>query len=181
MISISNEAKCTAIGSKLADMKVLQMLLVSEAETLRCQCPDSSVDERFRRVKKNEESILAMLDGAIARLSNQCSPSANTLDLVAKTQQMLRSDERSLADKALQYSLLKYQQIFTGLMLHEAAAAIGGATASAMKPLNGFSFELEIHQEDLKAILEILAVRELAGKAPSHGFLHLLQDSWTGW
>jgi len=132
-------------------------------------------------VQENEESVLASLDSAIAGLDNQCSTGTNTLELIARVQKMLRSDEISLADKALQYSLLKYQQILTGLMLHEAAAAVGGVTSSAMKPLNGFSFELEIHQGELKEILEILAVRELTGKELSHGFLHLLQDSWTGW
>jgi len=43
-MSISDEAKCTAIGAKLASMRALQMLLASGAETLRLQCHDSTVN-----------------------------------------------------------------------------------------------------------------------------------------
>ena len=76
-------------------------------------------------MQENEESVLASLDSAIAGLDNQCSTGTNTLELIARVQKMLRSDEISLADKSLQYSLLKYQQILTGLMLHADSSEFG--------------------------------------------------------
>ncbi len=62
--------KGEAIGAKLASMRALRMLLVSGVETLRLQCHDSTVNERFKRVQENEESVLASLDRAIAGLNN---------------------------------------------------------------------------------------------------------------
>jgi hypothetical protein len=181
MVVLSDRAESTAIATKLSDMKALQVLLVSSAEVLRVQCSDRTIQNRFHVVQQHEEGVLAKLEQAVGRSRVQCDPTPATLDFIAKFQQMMRSSELSLANKVLQYTLLKFQQIFTGLTLHEAAEALGGEIASAMKSLNGISFELEIHQEELKEILEILAVRELTGREPSYSFLHQLQDSWIGW
>jgi hypothetical protein len=181
MVVLSARAESTAIATKLSDMRALQVLLVSSAEELRVQCADPTIQDRLRAVRRNEEGVLAKLEQAMRRLGVQCDPTSETLAFIAKFQQTMQNTELSLANKVLQYTLLKFQQIFTGLTLHESADALGGAIASAMKSLNGISFELEIHQDELKEILEILTVRELTGREPSYNFLHQLQDSWIGW
>ena len=181
MVVSSARTSSTAISTKLSDMRMLQALLVSGAEALRSQSTDPAIQARLRTVQHNEESVLARLDQAIRRSGSQSAPTPETLALSAKFQQTLQNAALSLGDKVLQYTMLKYQQIFTGLTLHESAEALGGATASALKSLNGLSFELEIHQDELKEILEMLTVRELTGREPSYSFLHQLQDSWIGW
>ena len=181
MVVAFDRAESTAIATKLSDMRALQALLVSGAEVLRSQSNDPAIRERLRTVQRNEETVLAHLEQAMKRSGVQCDSTSETLASIEKFQQTLQNPGLSLASKVLQYTLLKYQQIFTGSMLHESAEALGGGIASAMRSLNGLSFELEIHQDELKEILEILTVRELAGKEPSHSFLHQLQNSWIGW
>jgi hypothetical protein len=181
MVTTSDGTTHAAIATKLADMKALQRLLISGAEALRSQCADSTIQDLFIQVQEHEEDILESLNRAIAEFNPPGEATETIHASIEKIQQALQNPNLSLVDKVLQYTLLKYQQIFMGLMVHEAAAALGGTTAKAMRSLNEFSFELEIHQEELKTILETLAVHEMTGKEMPHGFWHLLQNSWLGW
>jgi hemerythrin superfamily protein len=171
------DAKRLAIGTKLADMKALQELIISNEEQLISACTDSEVRSRFQEMLEDDRKNLGVLETTIIQYGNPAQPKDKTQQLVEKTQQMMQGSELNLYEKVAQHELLKHAQVMSGLVVHKAAQVVGADIEAAITPLNTVNFENRAHQEQLKGVLEILGTRELTGQDPDQGVWARVQDA----
>lgn len=171
------DAKRLAIGTKLADMKALQELIISNEEQLISACSDSEVSRRFQEMLEDDRKNLGVLETTIIQYGNPAQPKDKTQQLIEKTQQMMQGSELNLYEKVAQHELLKHAQVMSGLVVHKAAQVVGADIEAAITPLNTVNFENRAHQEQLKGVLEILGTRELTGQDPDQGVWARVQDA----
>lgn len=177
MVSTLDDTKRTAIASKLADMKAIQNLIISNEQMLLNACGDKDICDRVRDMLNDDQKNLGVLDTVIVQYGVKAEPKQTTQQLVEKTQKLMQGSELSLFEKFTQHELLKHAQVMTGLLVHKAAQVVGADIEAAITPLNTINFENRAHQEQLKGILEILGVRELTGKDPDQGIWARVQDA----
>ncbi|MBE9227064.1 hemerythrin domain-containing protein [Phormidium sp. LEGE 05292] len=177
MVSTLDDTKRTAIATKLADMKALQNLLISNEQMLLNACGDQEICKRIRDMLNDDQKNLGILDTVIVQYGVKAEPKQTTQELIEKTQKLMQGSELSLYEKFSQHELLKHAQVMKGLLVHKAAQVVGADVEAAITPLNTINFENRAHQEQLKGILEVLGVRELTGKDPDQGIWARVQDA----
>lgn len=171
------DTKRQAIATKLADMKALQNLLISNEQTLLNACSDQEISKRVKDMLEDDQKNLGILDTVIVQYGVKGEPKQTTQELIEKTQQLMQGSELTVYEKFSQHELLKHAQTMKGLLIHKAAQVVGADIEAAITPLNTVNFENRAHQEQLKGILEILGVRELTGKDPDQGIWARVQDA----
>lgn len=171
------DTKRQAIATKLADMKALQNLLISNEQTLLKGCNDQDICDRVRDMLEDDQKNIGILDTVIVQYGVKGEPKQTTQELIEKTQKLMEGSELSIYEKFSQHELLKHAQTMKGLLIHKAAQVVGADIEAAITPLNTLNFENRAHQEQLKGILEILGVRELTGKDPDQGIWARVQDA----
>jgi hemerythrin superfamily protein len=177
-MSISLEdSKRTAIAGKLADIKEVQNLLISNEEKLIAACDDHEVRDRLQKMLDDDRKNLGVLDTVMVQYGVKAEPKETITSMVEKISQMMAGSELSLYEKASQHELLKHQQFMSGVLVHKAAQVVGADIEAAITPLNTLNFENRAHQEQLKGVLEVLGVRELTGKDAEQGLWARVQDS----
>lgn len=177
-MSISLEdSKRTAIAGKLADIKEVQNLLISNEEKLIAACDDHEVRDRLQKMLDDDRKNLGILDTVMVQYGVKAEPKETITSMVEKISQMMAGSELSLYEKASQHELLKHQQFMSGVLVHKAAQVVGADIEAAITPLNTLNFENRAHQEQLKGVLEVLGVRELTGKDAEQGLWARVQDS----
>jgi hypothetical protein len=67
MVLTLDDAKRTAIAGKLADMKELQNLLITNEEQLISQVNDDELRDRFRHMLEDDRKNLGVLDTVIVQ------------------------------------------------------------------------------------------------------------------
>jgi hemerythrin superfamily protein len=177
-MSISlDDSKRTAIACKLADIKEIQNLLISNEEKLMANCDDQDVRDRLAHMLDDDRKNLGVLDTVIVQYGVKGEPKETVTAMVEKINQLMAGSELSLYEKAAQHELLKHQQFMSGVLVHKAAQVVGADVEAAITPLNTVNFENRAHQEQLKGVLEVLGVRELTGREAEQGIWARVQDS----
>src|SRR4028119_1603821 len=173
MVSTVDDTKRLAIATKLADMKALQNLLISNEEKFIQDCTEDEIHKRLRDMLEDDRKNLGVLDTAIVQYGVQSELQKTTQNLIKEVQKLMEGSELTLFEKVSQHELLKHKQTMTGLLIHKAAQVVGADIEAAIAPLNAVNFENRAHQEQLKGIL---GVRELTGQEPYQGLWGRVQD-----
>lgn len=176
MVSSLDDTKRLAIATKLADMRVLQNLLINNEQRFIEDCTDDDIRDRIQNMLEDDCKNLGVLDTVIVQYGVKGEPTETTHKRV-ELQELIESSDVSLFEKVQEHELLKHKQVMTGLLVHKAAQVVGADIEVAIAPLNTVNFENRAHQEQLKGILEILGVRELTGKEPLQGLWGRVQDA----
>lgn len=174
---ILEDAKRTAIASKLEDMKALQNLLISNEEYLLSACSDQEIRDRVGDMLEDDRKNLGILETVIVQYGVKGKPKDTTQQFIEKARNIMQGSEYSLYEKVAEHELLKHKQTMGGLLIHKAAQVAGADIEAAITPLNTVNFENRAHQEQLKGILEILGTRELTGQEPDQGLWARVQDA----
>lgn len=177
MVTTLDDAKRMAIASKLADMKEVQNLLISNEQTLMSACNDEDIRKRLSDMLRDDQKNMGILDTVIVQYGVQGEPKSTTQEMVKTVQKLMQGSELSLYEKFVQHELLKHAQTMSGLLVHKAAQVVGADIEAAITPLNAVNFENRAHQEQLKGVLEVLGVRELTGKEAEQGIWARVQDA----
>ena len=172
-----NDSKRTAIASKLADMKEVQNLLISNEEKLIMACNDQDIRDRLGKMLDDDRKNLGILDTVSVQYGVKSEPKETVTMMVEKMQELMEGDELSIYEKTFQHEVLKHQQFMSGVLIHKAAQVVGADIEVAIAPLNTVNFENRAHQEQLKGVLEVLGVRELTGQEAKQGLWARVQDA----
>ncbi|QYO64819.1 hemerythrin domain-containing protein [Leptolyngbya sp. 7M] len=177
MVTQLDDAKRLAIGEKLADMKAVQNLIISNEQRLMQECPDQDVRERLQNMLEDDRKNMGVLETVIVQYGIQSEPNQTTQNMVQQIEQMMSGKQLSFYQKLVQHELLKHGQVMSGLLVHKAAQVVGADIEVAIGPLNTINFENRAHQEQLKGMLELVGVRELTGKDADQGLWARVQDA----
>ncbi|GAB4379907.1 MAG: hemerythrin domain-containing protein [Elainellaceae cyanobacterium] len=177
MVGSLTDAKRAAIAEKLADMRAIQNLLISNEQQFLQECKDSGVRDRLEDMLEDDQKNLGVLETTITQYGVQSQPKEKTQQMVQQLQEMMQGNKLSLYEKMAQHELLKHGQVMTGLVIHKSAQVVGADVQEALAPLNTLNFENRAHQEQLKGLLEYLGTYELTGQEPDQGFWARLQDA----
>jgi hemerythrin superfamily protein len=172
-----DDAKRTAIASKLADMKEMQNLLIANEEKLMAACNDQDIRNRLGKMLDDDHKNLGVLDTVIVQYGQQSPPKETVTMMVEKIGELMSDDALSLYEKTAQHEILKHQQFMSGVLVHKAAQVVGADVEAAITPLNTVNFENRAHEEQLKGVLEVLGVRELTGQEAQQGLWARVQDA----
>jgi len=172
-----DDTKRTAIGSKLADMKAIQELLISAEQQLLSEINDDESRNDIQKMLDSDQKNLGVLDTVIIQYGVKAEPKQSIQQMVKQAQQMMQASEMTLYDKVAQFELLKHANAMNGILVHKAAQVVGADIEVAITPLNTVNFENRGHQEQLKGIMEKIGVRELTGQEADQGLFARLQDA----
>ena len=159
----------TNLGSKLADLKLFQNILLESEQNLIAQTDDETICQRLEGMIKSDRENLSTIEAVISKYDNAVEPRDITQQHAEKVRQMMSGSELTLYDKYLQLELLKHQQTMTGLVIHKVAQSLNDELQNLVEPLNRVNFENRGHQEVLKGVLYFVGTREIAGKEPDMG------------
>jgi hemerythrin superfamily protein len=172
-----DDAKRNAIAAKLAGMKAVQELLISNEQKFLSATSDEKVRETLQNMLESDRKNLGVLETVIVQYGVRAETPNTMTEMVKKIDQMMSGSQLSTYEKMAQHELLKHQQVMTGLLIHKAAQKVGADVEAAITPLNTVNFENRAHQEQLKGVLEILGVRELTGQDADQGLWARVQDA----
>jgi hypothetical protein len=159
----------TNLATKLADLKLIQNVLIDCGQKLITATDDQTIRERLEKMVKSDRDNLSDIDQAIEQFGNAAQPRDITQQHANKISEMMTGTKLTAYDKFFQFELLKHQQTMTGLVIHKAAQSLDDELQDAMEPLNKVNFENRAHQEVLKGVLYFVGTREIAGKEPDMG------------
>ncbi len=171
------DSKRTAIAVKLAGIKEVQNLLISNEEKLIAASSDAEISDRLSKMLDDDKKNLGILETVIVQYGVTGKPKEIITMMVEAVSKLMEGSELSLYEKVAQHELLKHQQFMAGVLVHKAAQVVGADVEAAITPLNTINFENRAHQEQLKGVLEILGVRELTGQEAKQGLWARVQDS----
>ena len=159
----------TNLASKLADLKLIQNVLIDCAQKLIAITDDDTIRKRLENMLSSDRDSLSNIEKAIEQFGEPIETREITQKHAEKIGQMMDGNELTTYDKFFQFELLKHQQTMTGLVIHKVAQSLDDELQDAMEPLNKVNFENRAHQEVLKGVLYFVGTRELAGKEPDMG------------
>lgn len=171
------DQKRTAIAEKLADIKVIQNLIIDNEQEFLSQCSDDHLRKRLEDMLEDDHKNLDIVETAITQYGIQAEPKSTVQEFVNQAKETLSSANLSLYEKFAQHELLKHGQVMSGLVVHKAAQVVGQDVEAAIAPLNTVNFENRAHQEQLKGMLEYLGTLELTGQEPQQGLWARVQDA----
>jgi hypothetical protein len=169
-------AEMTTFGTKLADMKLFQEVLINSAQTLMSATDDSTIRERLEGILKSDRENLSTIEQTMSNAKAQATPRDISQQYAQKVEQMMDSSDLSLYDKFFQLELMKHQQAMSGLVVHKVAQSLNDDLQDAVEPLNKVNFENRAHQEVLKGILYFVGTREIADKEPDMGLIGSIEQ-----
>jgi hemerythrin superfamily protein len=177
MVMTIDDTKRQAIAMKLADMKAIQELLISNEQKFISATTDQELVKRFQDMLKDDQKNLGVLETTIVQYGVKSEPKNTVSEMVQMVSKLMEGSELSLYEKVFQHELLKHQQVMSGIVIHKAAQKVGADIEAAITPLNTVNFENRAHQEQLKGIIEMLGVRELTGMDADQGLWARVQDA----
>jgi len=177
MVTTLDDTKRMMIGTKLADIRAIQELIIANEQRFISEINDQNIRHRFQEMIKDDQKNLGILDTVIVQYGIKAEPKNTITEFVNKLQQLMSGSELSIFEKVFQHELLKHQQVMSGLLVHKAAQKVGADVEMAIGPLNTVNFENRAHQEQLKGVLEVLGVRELTGQEADQGLWARVQDA----
>ncbi|MEL6911397.1 MAG: hemerythrin HHE cation-binding protein [Cyanobacteria bacterium J06629_2] len=159
----------TNLHTKLADLKVIQNVLIDCAQKLIAITSDSTIKERLEKILSSDRDNLKYIEEAISKVGSSAQPRDITQKHAEAISKMMDGSELTEYDKFFQFELLKHQQTMTGLVIHKVAQSLDDELQDAVESLNQVNFENRAHQELLKGMLYFVGTRELAGQEPDMG------------
>ncbi|WP_414527205.1 hemerythrin domain-containing protein [Nodularia chucula] len=177
MVSTLDDTKRNAIAVKLANMKLIEQLIIENEQLFLRQSTDAEITDRIQKMLEDDQKNLGVLETVIVQYGIQKQPEAIVEQMRDQICQLMQGSELSLYEKISQHELLKHQQVMCGMIIHKAAQKVGADVMAAISPLNTVNFENRAHQEQLKGILEVLGVRELTGQDVDQGIWGRVQDA----
>jgi hemerythrin superfamily protein len=171
------DSKRTAIASKLAGIKEVQNLLISNEEKLLIACNDQEVRHRLSKMLDDDKKNLGILDTIMVQYGVTGKPKETVAMMVDEVTKLMDGSELTVYEKVAHHESLKHEQFMSGYLLHKAAQVIGADVEAALTPLNTVNFENRAHEEQLKGVIELLGVRELTGQEANQGIWARVQDS----
>lgn len=181
MAATLDATKKEAIAQKLADMKVLQNLMISNEETLLKATTDSNkVTETLTDMLEDDRKSVSAIEDAIKDLEMSSEPSDTVNGMVDTIKELMSGDTLDLYEKILQHEGLKHQLVMTGLLVHKAAQATDGLLQKLVDPINKANFRNRAHQEQLKGAIYYYGVKQLVGQEPEDGIWAAAEDAIAG-
>ncbi|MBW4647819.1 MAG: hypothetical protein KME06_03840 [Kastovskya adunca ATA6-11-RM4] len=178
MVATLDQAQRTAIATKLADMKILQNLMISNEQKLLAACrSDEEIRDRLEDMLEDDQENLRTIDQAIAKFGTSSDAQEQTKRLVETIEGIMAGNELDLYEKAMQHEGLKHQLVMSGLLVHKAAQVAGDDLEKTIDPINKVNFKNRAHQEQLKGIIYKLGTRELVGKEPDQSIWASAEDA----
>ena len=162
-------ADTTNLATKLADLKLIQNVLIECGQKLMTATDDKTIRERLEKILDSDRENMSYIDKAISDFGNSVEPRDVTKKHAEMVGKMMDGSELTVYDKFFQFELLKHQQTMTGLVIHKVAQSLDDKLQDAMESLNKVNFENRGHQEVLKGVLYFVGTRELAGQEPDMG------------
>jgi hemerythrin superfamily protein len=169
--------KRTAIAVKLADMKAMQNLLISNDQALITACPDRDISNRLESLLRDDQKNLEIIDTAIVQYGIKAEPRLNVVKMIKLATEAMGNSTLSLFEKVAEHELLNHSQALAGLLIHKAAQIVGADIAIAIAPLNAVNYDNRTHQEQLKGIMEMLSTVELTGQEADQSLWAKVQDA----
>ncbi|MGF1542291.1 MAG: hemerythrin HHE cation-binding protein [Pleurocapsa sp.] len=156
-----------AIATKLADMKVLQNLMISNEEKLLEATKDSEkANKAIADMLKDDRKSIPAIEEAITELAMSSDPSETVTNMSQKIEEVMSGSQLDLYEKIMQHEGLKHQLVMTGLLIHKAAQATDGVLQKSIDSINKVNFRNRAHQEQLKTVIYYYGVRQLVGEEP---------------
>ncbi|BAZ44126.1 hemerythrin hhE cation-binding domain-containing protein [Chondrocystis sp. NIES-4102] len=162
-------ADMTNLETKLADLRLIQNVLIECAQKLMSQTQDETIRERLEKMIASDRENLSSIDKVIGDVGSTAQPRDITQKHAEKIGEMMDGSELTVYDKFFQFEMLKHQQSMTGLIIHKVAQSLDDKLQDAVEPLNKVNFENRAHQEVLKGVLYFVGTREIAGIEPDMG------------
>ncbi|MGL5078523.1 MAG: hemerythrin HHE cation-binding protein [Waterburya sp.] len=162
-------ADMTNLETKLADLKLIQEVLLESGQKLMSETNDDTIRERLEKMITSDRENLNSIDKAISEVGSTAQPRDITQKHAEAISKMMNGSELTSYDKFFQFELLKHQQTMTGLVIHKVAQSLDDKLQDAVEPLNKVNFENRAHQEVLKGVLYFVGTREIAGIEPDMG------------
>lgn len=177
MVANLTDEKRAAIAEKLADMRAIQNLIITNDRQLINQSQDREIRDRLSKMLEDDQKNLGILETAITQYGIQAEPQEIIQQMINQTQEMMQKSDLSFYAKMSQHELLKHAQAMSGLIVHKSSQIAGADAEQAIAPLNTVNFENRAHQEQLKGMLEVVGTRELTGQEPDQGIWGRVQDA----
>jgi hypothetical protein len=178
MIATLDDTKRSAIAMELADVKALQQLLIdNEQKLLPAVSGDSEISTRLNDFLKDDQQSLSVIGEVLGRFGNSIQPRDTIQQYIEQVKRLMEGSELTLYQKFSAHERIKHQAVMTGLVVHKASQVTGEDVKEAIGPLNQVNFKNRAHQEQLKAVLEVLGTRELTGKDPDQSVWARTQDA----
>lgn len=121
MVMTLDDTKRMAIAMKLADMKALLELLISNEQTLISAVSDTEIADRFRSMLEDDRKNIGVLDTVMVQYGVKSQPKDTITEMISKLEKLMAGSELSTYEKAFQHELLKHQVVMSGLVVHKAA------------------------------------------------------------
>ena len=167
-----------AIATKLADIKVLQNLMISNEEKLLEATKDNKrVADSITDMLDDDRKSIAAIEEAIKELEVSSQPSDTVTGMKETIEKIMSGSQLDLYEKILQHEGLKHQLVMTGLLIHKAAQATDGLLQKSIDPINKVNFKNRAHQEQLKTIIYYYGVRQLVGEEPESNIWGAADDA----
>ena len=167
MAATLDATKKNAIARKLADMKVLQNLMISNEEKLLAATKgEEKVTDSITDMLEDDRKSIGAIDEAIKELEMSAEPSDTVTNMVDTIEEIMSGSHLDLYEKIMQHEGLKHQLVMTGMLVHKAAQATDNVLQKAIDSINKVNFKNRAHQEQLKTIIYFYGVRQLVGQEP---------------
>lgn len=178
MAATLEATKRNAIARKLADIKTLQNLMISNEEKLLAASKDSKkVTETLTNMLEDDRKSLTAINQAITEVEMTSDPSDTVTNMVETIEGIMSGSHLDLYEKFMQHEGLKHQLVMTGLLVHKAAQATDGVLQKLIDPINKVNFKNRAHQEQLKGAIYFYGTRQLVGKEPEDGIWAAAEDA----
>lgn len=178
MAATLETTKKNAIARKLADMKTLQNLMISNEEKLLEACSgENKVTENLNNMLEDDRKSLSAITEAISELEMTSDPSDTVQSMVGTIEELMSGTKLDLYEKIMQHEGLKHQLVMTGLLIHKAAQATDGILQKLVDPINKVNFKNRAHQEQLKGAIYLYGTRQLVGEEPEDGIWAAAEDA----
>lgn len=177
MVATLDDIQRKAIATKLADMRVMQNLMISNEQKLMEACSsDKQITDRLTEMLKDDRGSLSTIEQVIAKFGMPSQPHEKVQNYAGTVESTMAGTELALYEKALQHEVMKHQLVMLGLLVHKAAQVVGEEVRETIEPLYKVNFKNRTHQEQLKGIIYFLGTRELVGKEPDTSVWAAVQD-----
>ncbi len=178
MTATLEATKKNAIATKLADMKALQNLMISnEQKLLKLSAGSEKITETLNKMLEDDYESINAINEAILELKMSSNTSEIVMNMVGKIEEMMSSNQLDIYEKFMEQEGLKHQLVMTGLLVHKAAQATDGILQKLVDPINKVNFKNRTHQEQLKGAIYYYGVRQLVGKEPEDGIWATAEDA----
>ena len=178
MAATLETTKKNAIARKLADMKALQNLMISNQEKLlSASTRNQKVSETLTNMIEDDRKSLTAINEAITELEMMSDPSDTVTNMVNTINEIMSGTHLDLYEKFMQHEGLKHQLVMTGLLVHKAAQATDGILQKVIDPINKVNFKNRAHQEQLKSAIYLYGVHQLVGTEPDNSVWAVAEDA----